>query len=252
MLAHLALAMILDAATAPTPSPAPTAVTSLQPLREVVYKVAFFRRQEVAVEHYGGAMPNPIPGGAVIFDSGSTSDRKFSKDDGTVTVDIMGIQNDNLLVRIVEALHGRGAVATYNVIVAPNGVTNFGDQDVSVACRYLVPFFGRLFGGGGRSFDLGSKWEVEARTEVVDVIDDYTVSKTEGSTVMLDELQQVKLHSARGMDLTTRGSIKYNPALLAPISGTLQEHGLQSSADASNSITTDVTFERISDTFDKP
>jgi hypothetical protein len=249
MLAHLAIAMILDAATVASPSPAPPATPSLQPLREVVYKVAFFRRQEVAVGHFGGESMDAT--GNVVFDPRPTSDRKVFKDEGTVTVDIMGIQNDDLLIRVVEALNDRGSPATFNVIVAPNGVTNFGDQDVSVACRYLVPFFGRLFGGSGRSFDPGSKWEVEARNDVVDVIDDYTVSKTEGSTVVLDELQRVKLHSARGMDLTTRGSIKYNPALLAPISGTLQEHGLQTTVDSANSITTDVTFERISDTFDK-
>src|ERR1700674_374773 len=232
-----------------TPAPAPAGAT--QPLREVVYKVSFFRRQEVAVEHYGGAMPNPIPGGPVIFDPNPTSNRKFSRDDGTVTVDILGIQNDNLLVRVVEALHGRSTPATFDLIVAPNGVTNFGDMDVSICSRYLMPFFGRLFGGGGRSFDQGSKWEVESRNDVVDVIDDYTVSKAEGSTVLLDELQQVKLKSARGMNLTTRGSIRYSPALLVPISGTLQERGMASSADGANSITTDLTFERLSDSFAK-
>lgn len=205
-----------------------------KPLREVVFKVSYTRRQEIAAESFGGL---------------DTSANNATGDSGTITVDIMAVQGNTLGVKLTELWKSKGRSATFLGNVAPDGSVNFADQPISAVARDVLPFFAPLF-ATDRSLDPGSAWTINFKGTAADVQTRFAVRSVEGPVVQLDETQTLKLKSARGLDSTTTGQISYKPSLLVPLSGSFSQHEGRSGMGATNRIWTVYNFERVSDTRD--
>ena len=239
MIAALALAFLVDA---------PAVATPPAPLREVVFKVSSFRSESLAIGTYGGhvAMDTPYSG---VGEPAPTSKNNATMHEGTLTVDVLGIQQDVIKVRITEVFKDRPTPNGYEAYIAPNGLVRFETQDPSPIARYLVPLFGSKFAASD-TLATGDSWHVNLKTDAVDVQNTYTIAGQNGPLLLLDETQTVRLSSARGMNYNVRGKLKYKPSLLVPIAGDIDERGNRNTMDSADEMTTTVHFERVSDTLD--
>jgi hypothetical protein len=183
---------------------------------------------------------------------GTPTENDFTSwDEGTISVDVLGLQGDVIYLRITENLHKLGAPFIVNATVDSTGLLTFSSQGYSPVTRYLLPFFARGFGSKA-TFAPGIVWDDDLKTPQVTVTTKYTVVRPEGAAFWLTELQQVKVNSVQGMDLTMQGHVLYDHDLLVPLKGDLEEYGTRKTMDAEDKITTKVHFERIFDSFDQP
>ncbi|MDE2573576.1 MAG: hypothetical protein KGM44_13765 [bacterium] len=226
MMIPLVLAVMAGAA-----SPAPTA----KPLREVVFKASYTRREALQVEHYGAVPPDAF--------GHSTGD------DGTITVDVMAVGRNTLGIRLTESWKQAPRTATYLGNVAPEGTVNFGNQPISGCARDLLVFFGPSV-TQSQPMAPGVAWTSKLDAKDVSVSTNYTVAKVDGSIVTINETRTIAVHAARGMDSQLGGWVTYKPSKLVPIAGQLTELRQASSASGNDTIQSIVNFTRLSDTLD--
>lgn len=245
-----AMALLL-LVTTPAAEPQPAA-----PLREVVYKVSSLRTQALSIETYGGSVDSGLPPGVnngntvtTIHEPQPTAQRHAVLDEGTLIIDVVGIEQNVIRVSVTENFKNRPTARTYAAYVAPNGLVRFDNEDPSPIARFLLPLFGTNF-AATETFNTGDSWHVDLKTTAVDVQNIFTIAGQDGALLLLDEHETVKLNSARGMNYTGTGKIKYKPSLLVPIVGDIEEHGASSTMDSVSEMRTTVHFERISDTRD--
>jgi hypothetical protein len=243
MLVAIALAFLVDA---PTPAP------SLTPLREVVFKCSSLRREALTIETYGGQVANPSgqSNDPVLFEPQPTSKVNATLQDGTLTVDVIGIQQDVIKVRVTEEFKNRPAPLTYEAYVAPNGLVRFDAAEPSPIARYVLPLFGTKF-AASTTLSSGDSWHVDLQTNAVNVQNIFTITGQDGPLLLLQELETVRLSSAHGMNVNVRGKLRYKPSMLVPISGDIDERGNRGTMDSTDEATTTVHFERMSDTLDQ-
>jgi len=242
MIAALALALIV----AP-PNAAPTAAPQPTPLREVVYKVSALRKESLAIGTYGGHVAASSGGG--YGEPNPTSKNNAVLLEGTLTVDVIGIQDDVIKVRITEEFKDRPTPNSYDAYIAPNGLVRFDTQDPSPIARYLLPLFGSKFAASS-TLANGDSWHVNLKTDAVDLQNTFTIAGQDGALLLLNETETIRLSSAQGMNYNVRGKLKYKPSLLVPIAGDIDERGNRNTMDTSDEATTTVHFERLSDTLD--
>jgi hypothetical protein len=243
VIAAVALVLLVNA---PAPAPQPT------PLREVVYKVSSLRRESLAIGTYGGhvAMDQTQPGVAPgIGEPNPTSKNNVALLEGTLTVDVLGIQQDVIKVQITEEFKSVSVPNSYDAYIAPNGLVRFDTQDPSPIARYLVPLFGSKFAASA-TLATGDSWHVDLKTDAVDLQNTFTIAGQDDTLLLLTETETIRLSSARGLNYNVRGKLKYKPSLLVPISGDIDERGNRSTMDSTDETTTTVHFERVSDTLD--
>jgi hypothetical protein len=248
MFAVIALAYAISG---PVVAPQPT------PLREVVYKVSSLRVQSIAIETFGGSVDNTGGGNTnsgnssenIIHEPQPTANRNATLQEGTLTIDVLGIEQDVIRVLITENFKSRSAPFSYEAFVGPTGRVRFDTDNPSTIARYLVPLFGTKF-AATETFNAGDSWHLDLKTDAVNVQNIFTISGQDGPLLLLDERETVRLTSARGMSYDVFGKLKYKPSLLVPISGDINEHGGRSTMDSSTEMTTTVHFERVSDTRD--
>lgn len=247
MIAALAVAFLVDTSA--------SAQTSA-PLREVVYKVSALRTQAVSIETYSGPVQSGLPPGynngnsvTISHESQPNARQTATLEDGTLTVDVIGIQQGVLRISMTENFKNRPTQRTYEAYVAANGLVRFDVEDPSPVARFVLPAFGTKFAATD-TFNTGDTWHVDLQTSAVDVQNIYTISGQDGALLLLDERETVKLNAARGINYSGSGKLKYKPSLLVPIAGDIEEHGARSTMDSVDEMKTTVHFERISDTRD--
>jgi hypothetical protein len=244
-----AMIAVLALSASPTPSAtAPPATPA--PLRHVEYKVSYHRERQLAIGTYGGNVAQSDSKMPTVSGGTPSENDAATKDQGTIWIDVLGIRDDVLYVRITEKLDSRGAPFSVNATVDPAGLLAFSNQGYSPVTRYLLPFFARNFGSTA-TFAPGATWNDDIKTPQVTVTTKYTVEQPEGAAFWLNELQLVKVNAAQGMDLTTQGRVLYNHALLVPLKGDLEEYGARKTMDSEDKMTTKVHFERTADSFDQ-
>ncbi len=239
---------VLALSASPTPSSATAPPATPAPLRHVEFKASFARQRQLAIGTYGGNVAGADRGGNASGGTPSQNDFNDS-DEGTVSVDVLGLRDSVLYLRITENLHKLGAPFVVNATVDPTGLLAFSSQFYSPITRYLLPFFARSFGSTA-TFAPGAAWNDDFKTPQVTVTTKYTVEKSDGAAFWLNEVQLVKVNAAQGMDLTTKGRILYNHDLLVPLRGDFEEDGDRKTMDSEDKITTKVRFERTVDSFD--
>ena len=182
---------------------------------------------------------------------GTPSENDFTSwDEGTISVDVLGLRDSVMYLRITENLHKLGAPFVVNATVDSAGLLTFASQGYSPVTRYLLPFFARGFGSRA-SFAPGIVWDDDIKTPQVTVTTKYTVVRPEGGAFWLNELQQVKVNVVQGMDLTMQGQVLYNHDLLVPLKGDFEEYGTRKTMNAEDKLRTKVHFERTFDSFDQ-
>ncbi|TAM75515.1 hypothetical protein EPN44_08680 [bacterium] len=235
MLLPLLLATVI--AAAPTSSPGLAAPTTQQaPLREVVYRASFTRRQSLAVGHFGAVPPD-----AWGHQTG---------DHGTITVDVMAVGLNALGIKLIESWSVSGKNVTFLGNVAPDGTVNFGDQELSDCSRDLLPFFAPLI-ANAQDLAPGISWVQKYNDKAVDITTTYSVSKIDGPVATIGEQRKLEVHSALGMSGDLDGWVTYKPSKLVPIAGRLSDIQRRSTASSEDTIQTTITFERVSDSLDK-
>jgi hypothetical protein len=247
MIVAVALILFIDA---PAVAPQPT------PLREIVYRVSSLRTQALSIETYGGSVDSGLPPGVnngntvtVIHEPQPTAKRTAQLDEGTLTIDVLGLELNVMRVGITENFKNRSTPRTYAAFIAPNGLVRFDNDDPSPIARLMLPMFAIKFAATD-TFNTGDSWHVDLKTDAVDVQNVFTISGQDGPLLLLDERETVRINAARGMNYTGVGKFKYKPSLLVPIAGDVEEQGARSTMDSVNETKTTVHFERISDTRD--
>jgi hypothetical protein len=221
------------AATAPaTPSPAPAPAQG-QPLRTVVFKVTQELRQLSSQQSYEGH--NTSTGGNL--------------DAGTVTVNIMAVENDALGLQVIEHMNSKGHPYEFTGSVTPDGSVYFEARSIEDVTRELLQFFGTQF-AAARSLDVGTKWDVNVNRPSFTTVTQFTVKRVNGTVVTLDESQKATIAGMSGSAAMT-GSVDYKPTLLVPMRGDLQKTLTISSPTGEDRQILTMHFERVSDSRDK-
>ena len=193
-----------------------------QPLREVVYHVSYTRRSTT------------IAGAGV-------------SDHGTVIVDVMAVSHDELGLKVTErwtknptALIALGTVLpTGNLIFAPGALSDVTDL--------LLPYFAPKF-APDRPLLPGVSWNVKDARKSLSATTTYSVTGVQGTSVTIDVRQVVSVHDATHTQISSRGSVVYEPRLLVPLSGDFTKHLSVRISGALQTVTLTLHFARASDT----
>jgi hypothetical protein len=193
-----------------------------QPLREVVYHVSYTRHSTT------------ISGAGV-------------SDHGVVTVDIMAVSHDALGLKVSErwtknpaALVALGTVQpTGNLVFAPGAMSDVTDQ--------LLPYFAPRF-VPQRPLQPGVTWNVKDQRKSLSATTTYSVTALQGTSVTINVKQVVNVHDATNSQISSRGSVVYEPRLLVPLSGDFTKHLSVRISGALQTVTLSLHFARASDT----
>jgi hypothetical protein len=244
-----ALAISSAAASASPPPAGGSQITPVTPLREVVYKVSFTRRLEVASETFGGQVQNVQLTAAAQAPAFNES-KDASTDSGTVTVDIMEVGDLALGIRVAERWTGSTPSGTYLGNVASDGSLNFNDGGQMNECtRAILEYFGTEV-MAGQPANTGVAWSRTAKGQGADVTTTYSVGDIVGAIANIHEESTVSSKSVAAIDTRVTTDVQYKPAVLAPVSGKIILHARQSGTSSVTNVTTVANFERVSDTRD--
>jgi hypothetical protein len=228
----LAGAFILLATATPAPSASPAAQSG--PLREVVFNVTYGDR---------------ITSGSVSY-GGPAEDSRATGDHGTVKVDIMAIQDNNLGIEVTETMWKGGGPFTFKGVVAPDGTVTFPSRSISEVTRELLQYFATGLIPPDK-VDVGSSWSASFVRYGADVKDQYQVTKIDGDLLTLHALQNVSFHGYSGT-AKSDSTIILKPVLLVPVSGDIRKVVDGTSVSASYKEEMTMHFERVSDSRDAP
>ena len=241
-------AFLAAVAVAASPTSAPVAAGA--PLREVIYKVSYTRRESLTLATYGGRdsggdNASPANGAAPSSQNADVSD------EGTVTVDVMAIANDALGVKVTELWRQHPRPQVFMGAITPDGSINFGNQPISEVSTSLLPFFAPQITARQESLDVGTAWTVKVDVPVALVTTSYAVTALgDNDRITLQVDETIKVKGTAGMDSSVSGSVVYLAPKLVPISGKLVRHSYRNSASDSNTDDMIVNFQRTSDTLD--
>jgi hypothetical protein len=193
-----------------------------RPLREVAYHVSYTRRSST------------IAGSGV-------------SDHGTVIVDVMAVSHDELGLKVTErwtknptALIALGTVLpTGNLVFAPGALSDVTDQ--------LLPYFAPKF-VPDRPLQPGVSWNVKDERKSLSATTTYSVTAVQGTSVTIDVRQIISIHDATHTQISTRGSVVYEPRFLVPLSGDFTKHLSVRIGGAQQTVTLTLHFARASDT----
>lgn len=192
------------------------------PLREVIYHVSAVRRTTTAA-------------------GGSVSDH------GTVTVDVMAVSNNALGLKVTErwsknptSLIALGTVEPKgNLVFAPGALSDVTDQ--------LLPYFAPLF-VPQQPLLVGVTWSAKDDRKDLTANTVYAVTSVQGTSVVVGVKQTLTVRDATHAQITSNGSVVYEPRLLVPLSGDFTKHLTARVGGATHSVTLTLHFARSSDT----
>lgn len=239
------------AATSPGPASAATAAPAAAPpvvLRRLTYKVSYSTRRESTVGTFGGQqsdnMDHPID--TAKPQTIVTSDH----DEGTLDVEVTAVASDGIALRVAEHWNARGASATFTGIVLNDGTPMFGSQQLGYPTRYVIAYLGPKI-AQDHAVVPGAHWVTTVHPPQADISTTFTVKDQQDEVAVVDEVQSIHVRAAQGVDVTTQGSVRYKPAKLVGLSGTLEERQAITAPSRVDRTITDIQFERLSDTLDR-
>jgi hypothetical protein len=256
MLLEIAAAAMIAAAPAPAPtstvvtppSPAATAAPVASatpvavapnalttPLREVVYNVTSSTLFDDINESYGGGETANAP-----------SSTDIESRNGTVTVDVMAKFEDGVLgIRVFEHWKVPPLPQRFMGGVAPDGTVEFPQSTIDPVTIELLPYFATQFAPPG-NLAPGTHWSVVKTYDKSVVSTDYTVTAVGTASITIHKLTTIKALGSETID----GTIAYNPSSFVPLSGKIRVKRTDIFANGQRQQTVDLTFDRVSDTFD--
>lgn len=219
-----------------------TVVAEAKPLRSVVYKVSYSRREELTIQHYGGGEAGASNPGGQVTTSG---------DSGTITIDVYSVINNDVVAVVTERWNSHSTSSVFKGAVTPEGSLIEYPPEISAVSRALLPLFASQFTTGTDLSQVGARWVIDASPPDYQIKTTYSVKAVSGDVVTLSETRNAKSKSPNAMDTIVTGTLAYKPHVLAPLSGDLVERATRSEAGSTDEINTNLHFERVSDTLDK-
>lgn len=192
------------------------------PLREVVYHVSYIRRSTSAVG------------------SGVT-------DHGTVTVDIMAVSNNALGLKVTERWSKNPTSLVALGTVQPTGSLVFAPGALSDVTDQLLPYFAPQF-VPPQPLLTGVTWNAKDARKDFTANTSYTVTAVQGTSVVIGARQTITVRDATHAQISSNGSVVYEPRLLVPLSGDFTKHLTARVGGAAQSISLTLHFARSSDT----
>lgn len=231
MLAELVAAALV--AASPTPAAAP-AEQLAKPLREVVYAVSTSELIDDITESFGGGE-----------DASAPSTTSIMSRSGVVTVDVMQKLEAGVLgLQVIEQWKTPPLPQRFTGVVAPDGTVEFPPATIDPVTIELLPFFATQFAPQG-ALAPGAHWSVKTTDDRSLVVTNYSVTAAGAASVTIRKVTSI---SALGNELID-GAIVYDPSSFVPISGKLRMKRTDTFADGQTQLTLDLTFTRVSDTF---
>ena len=192
-----------------------------QPLREVAYNVSYTRRT--------------ISSGAVLTDH------------GTVTVDVMAISNNSLGLKVTERWNKSPTALVALGTVLPTGNIVFAPGALNDVTYQLLPYFAPHF-VPDRPLAPGVAWTVKDDRKSLTAKTSYSVATVQGTSVTIDAKQSLSLHDATHSQITSSGSVVYEPRLLVPLSGDFTKRLSLKIGGTPQAVSLALHFARSSDT----
>ncbi|HEY5094778.1 MAG TPA: hypothetical protein VII69_06675 [Candidatus Eremiobacteraceae bacterium] len=208
-------ALIAAAAiSAPTP----------QPLREVVYHVSYVRH------------------------TNSTAGNGDS-DHGTVTVDVMAVSHNALGLKVTERWSKSPTALVALGTVEPTGSVVFAAGALKDVTYQLLPYFAPQL-VPPQPLEPGVAWTVKDDRKTLTARTSYSVLSVQGTSVTISVKQTVAVHDATHSQITSSGTVVYEPRLLVPLSGDITKRLSLQISGAPQTVLLSLHFARSSDTRD--
>ena len=192
------------------------------PLREVVYHVSYVRR-------------TASTGAAGVTDH------------GVVTVDVMAVSNNALGLKVTERWSKNPTALIALGTVQPTGSLTFAPGALSDVTDQLLPYFAPQF-VPQRPLLSGVTWSAKDVRKGLTANTAYAVTAVQGTSVTIAVNQTISLHDATRAQISSNGSVVYEPRLLVPLSGDFTKHLTARVGGAAQTITLTLHFARSSDT----
>jgi hypothetical protein len=231
MFAELVAALLVAA----SPTPAAAAPERLaQPLREVVYAVSTSELIDDITETFGGGE-----------DASAPSTTSIVSRSGDVTVDVMQkLEGGVLAIQVIEQWKTPPLPQRFSGVVSPDGTVRFPPATIDPVTIELLPFFATQFGPQG-ALAPGAHWSVKTTYDRSLVETNYSVTAAGAASVTIRKVTSISALGNESID----GTIVYDPSSFAPVSGKLRMKRTDTFADGQTQLTLDLTFTRLSDTF---
>jgi hypothetical protein len=231
MVAELVAAALV--AASPTPAGAPVEQLA-KPIRDVVYAVSTSELIDDITESYGGGEGATAPSTTSIVSRS-----------GTVTVDVMQKLDDGVLgIHVLEQWKMPPLPQRFTGVVAPNGTVEFPPATIDPVTIELLPFFATQFAPRG-ALAPGAHWSVTTTSDRSVVVTNYSVTASGAASVTIRKVTSISALGNESID----GAVVYDPSSFVPISGKLRMKRTDTFADGQTQLTLDLTFTRLSDTF---
>ena len=192
------------------------------PIREVIYHVSYIRHT------------------ANIAGAGVT-------DHGTVTVDVMAVSNNALGLKVTERWSKNPTSLVALGTVQPTGSLTFAPGALSDVTDQLLPYFAPLF-VPQRPLLTGVTWNARDVKKGLTANTSYAVTAVQGTSVIIGVNQTLTVLDATHAQISSNGSVVYEPRLLVPLTGDFTKHLTAKVGGATRSITLTLHFARSSDT----
>jgi hypothetical protein len=221
-----------------------------KPMRTLVYAIQFSAQTKNAEQTSGFTGTDSGPPGTAVG-HGVVERNSTASDDGTLTVDVVGISQDAGLV--VDASFA-GKISSHppiRVAIFADGRLSFDPQKTLAApAARLLPLLARGF-VAGRDVSAGSTWKTEFAAPAKGSVT-YRVSELNGevATIVMDG--DIRMTGPRGYDETDHGTTAYATDRLCPVRFDLTARSRhQASADQYVTENAHLTATLVSDTFAK-
>jgi hypothetical protein len=180
------------------------------PIRHTVYSFTYLTQSDLTEQTSG------LEGGP---ESGMKHYGAGTQDQGTVTVDVNGVQADGgLLVSVSEsARQDRSAAPVTCAVYGDTRVVCEPDKKVNEEEYSLLRFMGRQFFDPSK-LDPRQHWHIASDSNGFSMASDFTVSGGTTSAESITEQTTVKAGGSQPFTTTTDGKIMYNADLTIPIS----------------------------------
>lgn len=234
---------------------APAAVAAQDaPIRHLVYSFTVGIQTTLTIHDSGFGVATE-PGGppGAPSDPGVNDLRGGTSDEGTIVVDVTQQAADGgLVVNISEVAKNQRtakpalcAVYGYNLSVVCDATVKVNEEEIA-----LLRVLGRNFVSA--ALDPHKHWQVDTSSPGYSEVNDFTIMRSDEHTMTIDEQRVGHLTGAGGFELSTNGTIVYDPGLTVATS--LHELAVRRQNEGANdyrTTRTDSMFQLTSDSLAK-
>jgi hypothetical protein len=188
--------------------------------------------------------------------TGAAQGESEQADHGTVTVDIIAIQNKILGVEVTEMMWRGGGPFTFKGTISPDGIVAFPERSISEVSRELLPYFAADLIPPGTDLSPGAGWTSVLDTRAPSgrsavLHDQYKIIKVDGDLLTVRKLESASFAGTAATG-TIDATVVLKPSLLVPIKGDIRKAIDNYNGTAGYRALLAMTFERVSDTRDMP